>query len=116
MSLEPPTRTRTSTRPPHPALQHPLSLQDGRRSRPPGPIPVYRNQCAQTSERRKHPMTAKKPQRPIVPEGDEAQLQQLLEKRHTIAESLRSSSSRAQAETALAAITSNTEGTQLEFL
>jgi len=61
-------------------------------------------------------MTAKKSQQPFVPQGDEAHLQHLIEQRHTLAESLRGSSSRVQAETALIEITSNAEGTQLAFL
>src|SRR6202171_3978247 len=61
-------------------------------------------------------MTSKKSQQPFVPQGDDAHLQHLLEQRHSIAESLRGSSSRIQAETGLASITSNAEGTQLAFL
>jgi tetratricopeptide (TPR) repeat protein len=61
-------------------------------------------------------MTSKKSQQPIIPQGDDAHLQHLLEHRHSIAESLRGSSSRLQAETALAQITSNAEGTQLALL
>jgi tetratricopeptide (TPR) repeat protein len=61
-------------------------------------------------------MTSKKSQQPFVPQGDDGHLQHLLEQRHSIAESLRGSSSRIQAETALAQITSNAEGTQLAFL
>src|SRR5579863_1013485 len=61
-------------------------------------------------------MTSKKPRRPLVPQSDEAQLQHLLVQRHTVAETLRNSSNRVQAETALAEITGNTEGTQLAFL
>ena len=61
-------------------------------------------------------MTSKKSQQPIVPQGDDAHLQHLLEQRHSIAEALRGSSSRIQAETNLASITSNAEGTQVAFL
>src|ERR1700730_4423993 len=61
-------------------------------------------------------MTSKKSQQPIIPQGDDAHLQHLLEHRHSIAESLRGSSSRLQAETALAQITSNAEGTQVALL
>ncbi len=61
-------------------------------------------------------MTSKKSQQPIVPQGDDAHLQHLLEQRHSIADSLRGSSSRIQAETALASITSNAGGTQLALL
>lgn len=61
-------------------------------------------------------MTSKKPQQSFVPQGDDTHLQHLLEQRHSIAESLRGSSSRVQAETTLAQITSNAEGTQLAFL
>src|ERR1700686_977362 len=68
------------------------------------------------NERRTQVMTSKKSQQPFVPQGDDAHLQHLLEQRQSIAESLRVSSSRIQAETALASITSNAEGTQLAFL
>jgi hypothetical protein len=61
-------------------------------------------------------MTAKKSQQPILPQGDETHIQHLLEQRHGIAEALRGSSSRIQAETALAPITGNVEGTQLALL
>ncbi|MGH2496259.1 MAG: tetratricopeptide repeat protein [Ktedonobacteraceae bacterium] len=61
-------------------------------------------------------MTSKKSQQPIVPQGDDAHLQHLLEQRHSIAETLHGSSSRVQAETALASITSNAENTQLALL
>lgn len=61
-------------------------------------------------------MTSKKSQQPFVPQGDDTHVQHLVEQRHTIAESLRGSSSRIQAETALAGITSNAEGTQLALL
>jgi len=61
-------------------------------------------------------MTSKKSQQPFVPQGDDAHLQHLLEQRHSMAEALRGSSSRIQAETALAQITSNAEGTQLAVL
>jgi tetratricopeptide (TPR) repeat protein len=61
-------------------------------------------------------MTSKKPQQPFVPQGDDTYVQHLLEQRYSIAESLRGSGSRIQAETALAQITSNAEGTQLAFL
>ena len=61
-------------------------------------------------------MTSKKPQQPFVPQGDDSHLQHLLEQRHSLAQSLRGSSSRVQAETSLAQITSNAEGTQLAFL
>lgn len=61
-------------------------------------------------------MTSKKSQQPIVPQGDDAHLQHLLEQRHSIAEALRKSTSRVQAETALASIMSNAENTQLALL
>ena len=61
-------------------------------------------------------MTSKKSQQPFVPQGDDAHLQHLLKQRHSMAESLHGSKSRIQAETALASITSNAEGTQLAFL
>jgi tetratricopeptide (TPR) repeat protein len=61
-------------------------------------------------------MTSKKSQQPIIPQGNDTHVQHLVEQRHDIAESLRGSSSRIQAETALAGITSNAEGTQLALL
>src|ERR1700682_1439996 len=61
-------------------------------------------------------MTSKKSQQPFVPQGDDAHLQHLLEQRHSVAEALRGSNSRVQAETTLASITSNAEGTQLALL
>ncbi len=61
-------------------------------------------------------MTSKKTQRPLVPQGDEAHLQHLIEQRQSIADSLRGSNSRVQAETTLTPITSNVEGTQLALL
>ena len=61
-------------------------------------------------------MTSKKSQQPFVPQGDDTHVQHLVEQRQSIAESLRGSSSRIQAETALAGITSNAEGTQLALL
>ena len=61
-------------------------------------------------------MTSKKSQQPIIPQGDDAHVQHLLEQRHSVAEALRGSSSRIQAETALAGITSNAEGMQLALL
>src|SRR5947209_5905146 len=61
-------------------------------------------------------MTSKKSQQPYVPQGDDAHLQHLLEQRQSMAEALRGSSSRIQAETTLAPITSNAEGTQLALL
>jgi len=51
-----------------------------------------------------------------VPRGDDTQIQGLLEKRHEIAEALHSSTSRAQAETALAGLTNIDEATQLALL
>ncbi len=61
-------------------------------------------------------MTSKKSQQPFVPQGDDAHLQHLLEQRQSMAASLRGSTSRIQAETTLAQITSNAEGTQLALL
>src|SRR5579859_4489272 len=61
-------------------------------------------------------MTSKKSQQPFVPQGDDTHVQHLVEQRQSIAEALRGSSSRIQAETALAGITSNAEGTQLALL
>ena len=61
-------------------------------------------------------MTSKKSQQPIIPQGDDTHVQHLVEQRQSIAESLRGSSSRIQAETALAPITGNAEGTQLALL
>lgn len=61
-------------------------------------------------------MTSKKSQQPIIPQGDDTHVQHLVEQRQNIAESLRGSTSRIQAETALASITSNAEGTQLALL
>lgn len=61
-------------------------------------------------------MTSKKSQQPFVPQGDDTHVQHLVEQRQSIAESLRGSSSRIQADTALAGITSNAEGTQLALL
>ncbi len=61
-------------------------------------------------------MTSKKSQEPIIPQGDDTHVQHLVEQRQNIAESLRGSTSRIQAETALASITSNAEGTQLALL
>src|ERR1700724_1647449 len=67
-------------------------------------------------EERRQVMTSKKSQQPFVPQGDDAHLQHLLEQRHSIAEALHGSSSRIQADTILAQITSNAEGTQLALL
>ena len=61
-------------------------------------------------------MTSKNSQQPIIPQGDDTHVQHLVEQRQSIAEALRGSSSRIQAETALAGITSNAEGTQLALL
>src|SRR5258707_703204 len=57
-------------------------------------------------------MTAKKQGDSSVPHGDNAQLEHLLEQRHEIAEELHNSTSRAQAETALAELTSIDEADQ----
>src|SRR3989440_192079 len=72
--------------------------------------------CAETHERRKQPMTSKKPKHPFIPQGDDSHIQSLLEQRHTIAGELRESASRGQAETALTEISSAEEATQLALL
>src|SRR5215469_14589620 len=54
--------------------------------------------------------------RTSVPRGDDTQIQGLLEKRHEIAQALHNSTSRAQAETALAGLTNIDESTQLALL
>ncbi|HKF35408.1 MAG TPA: hypothetical protein VKB35_00790, partial [Ktedonobacteraceae bacterium] len=51
-----------------------------------------------------------------VPRGDDTQIQGLLEKRHEIAQALHSSTSRAQAEIALAGLMNIDESTQLALL
>lgn len=61
-------------------------------------------------------MTAKKQGDSSVPHGDNAQLEHLLEQRHEIAEELHNSTSRAQAETALAELTSTDEADQMALL
>jgi tetratricopeptide (TPR) repeat protein len=61
-------------------------------------------------------MTAKKQGDSSVPHLDSPQLEQLLEQRHTIAQELHDSTSKAQAERALAEITSTDEATQLALL
>jgi len=61
-------------------------------------------------------MTAKKQGDSSVPHGDNAQLEHLLEQRHEIAEELHNSTSRAQAETALAELTSIDEADQMALL
>lgn len=61
-------------------------------------------------------MTAKKQMDSSVSQGNNAQIQRLLEQRHEIAEALHSSTSRAQAETALAEFTNIDEAGQLALL
>jgi tetratricopeptide (TPR) repeat protein len=61
-------------------------------------------------------MTAKKEIDSSVPRGDDAQIQRLLEQRHQIAEELHNSTSRAQAETALAELTKIDEASQMALL
>jgi len=61
-------------------------------------------------------MTAKKQGDSSLPHGDNAQLEHLLEQRHEIAEELHNSTSRAQAETALAELTSIDEADQMVLL
>jgi len=61
-------------------------------------------------------MTAKKQGDSSVPHGDNAQLEHLLEQRHEIAEELHNSTSRAQAETALAELISTDEADQMALL
>jgi len=61
-------------------------------------------------------MTAKKQTKYIIPHGDNAQIQHLLEQRHDIAEELHNSTSRAQAETSLAALMQIDEASQLALL
>src|SRR5229473_5817703 len=61
-------------------------------------------------------MTAKKQTKFIIPHGDNAQIQHLLEQRHDIAEELHNSTSRAQAETSLAALMQIDEASQLALL
>src|SRR3989442_4976248 len=61
-------------------------------------------------------MTAKKQTKYSIPHGDNAQIQHLLEQRHDIAEELHNSTSRAQAETALAELMQIDEASQLALL
>jgi len=61
-------------------------------------------------------MTSQKKTNTSVPRGDDAQVQALLEKRHEIAAELHNSTSRAQAETALARLTDIDESTQMVLL
>ena len=61
-------------------------------------------------------MTAKKQGDSPVPQEDNAQLEYLLEQRHEIAEELHNSTSRVQAETALAELTSINEADQMALL
>ena len=61
-------------------------------------------------------MTPQKKTNASVPRGDDAQVQGLLEKRHEIAEELHHSTSRAQAETALAMLTNIDQSTQMALL
>src|SRR5229473_3164618 len=61
-------------------------------------------------------MTAKKQTKFIIPHGDNAQIQHLLEQRHDIAEELHNSTSRTQAETSLAALMQIDEASQLALL
>ena len=61
-------------------------------------------------------MTAKKQGDFSVPHVDNAQLEHLVEQRHTIAKELHNSSSKAQAEVALAELTSIDEAAQMAFL
>ena len=58
-------------------------------------------------------MTAKKQGDSSVPHIDSAQLEHLLEQRHTIAQELHDSTSKAQAERALAEVTSTDEAVQM---
>lgn len=61
-------------------------------------------------------MATKKETKPSVARENDTQVQELLEQRQEIAGALRESTSRAQAETALGAITSTDEATQLALL
>src|SRR5260370_41456391 len=61
-------------------------------------------------------MTSQKKTNASVPRGDDAQVQGLLEKRHEIAEELHNSTSRAQAESALAELTNIDQSTQMALL
>ena len=61
-------------------------------------------------------MTSQKKTNASVPRGDDAQVQGLLEKRHEIAEELHNSTSRAQAERALAGLTNIDQSTQMTLL
>src|SRR5437016_12604101 len=61
-------------------------------------------------------MTAKKQGDSSVPHIDSTQLEHLLAQRHTIAEELHSSTSKAQAEIALAELTSIDEAAQMALL
>src|SRR5258708_10819461 len=61
-------------------------------------------------------MTSQKKTNASVPSGDDAQVQGLLEKRHEIAEELHNSTSRVQAETALAGLTNIDQSTQMALL
>jgi len=61
-------------------------------------------------------MTGKKEKDSSVPRGDDVQIQRLLEQRHQIAEELHNSTSRAQAETALAELTKLDEASQMALL
>src|SRR5215471_144373 len=61
-------------------------------------------------------MTAKKQGNSSIPHVDSDQLEHLLDQRHTIALELHSSTSKAQAERALAELTSIDETTQLALL
>lgn len=61
-------------------------------------------------------MTAKKQTKYSIPYGDNAQIEHLLEQRHNIAEELHHSTSRAQAETALAELMQIDEASQLALL
>ena len=61
-------------------------------------------------------MTAKKQRDSSVPHVDNAQLEHLLEQRHTIAKELHDSTSKAQAERALAELTSIDEAAQMALL
>src|SRR5437588_9910051 len=61
-------------------------------------------------------MASKKDTRAVVAQGDTAQVERLLEQRHEIAEALHNSTSRVQAETALAGISAADEATQMALL
>ncbi len=61
-------------------------------------------------------MAAKKQGNSTVHQVDNARLEQLLEKRHAIAQELHNSTSKAQAESALAELTSTDESTQMSML